>query len=44
MWARDHGTYDYTAWDHDTLLTTTYEKYIQRADDAIRFAMEQGWT
>ncbi len=44
MWARDHGTYDYTEWDQDHLLTDTYLRYFKKADDAIRFAMEQGWA
>lgn len=42
MWMRANGVYDGSEWDNDALLSTVYEKYIARADEAIRDAMARG--
>ena len=41
MWARDNQT-DYWAWDEDTLLSGTYERYVEKADALIREEMARG--
>ena len=38
MWARDHQC-DYDAWDDDSLLSSVYERYIEKADLMVREAM-----